>query len=187
MANTFPSSLWNLCCIPIFREQIVEHTECGLQVHVDDVLRTSFGLRQADVLHQFERESDVVDHLVGVLWRQVEVIERNEEPAQQAHQQTEVDAVLEVGAQASNFKVEFVQVFVDERDQRLFHDSKLIRSTIEQSVEGVAFASHSDVVVLRGELLLVFPEKTNGLLKGKWMLHSSMLTGRSRGCRFSGR
>lgn len=64
-----------------------------------------FGLWQSDVLHQLERERNVVNHLVNVARSQVKIVQRHKETAQQAHDNAQVNTVLEIGAQVVHFKI----------------------------------------------------------------------------------
>lgn len=145
--------------IPILVEQIVEHSQRRLQVHVDNVLGTCLGLGQTHVLHQLKGESHIVHHLVSVLGRQVEVVQWHKESSEDSHQNAQVHTVPEVRAQVLDLKVQLVQVLVDESDQRPFDDGQLVRGLIEQSVECIWLASHAHVVVGGCQLLVVASER----------------------------
>lgn len=167
---TTPSPPPSLRNIPVLVKQIVEHAQRRLQVHVDNVLGTCLGLRQAHVLHQFKGEADVVHHLVGVLGRQMKVVQGHEEAAENAHQNAEVHAVPKVRAQVLDLKVQLVEVLVDERDQGPLNDRQLVRRLIEQRVEGVWLAAHAHVVVGGRQLLVVGPEIQFWLFEGATLL-----------------
>ena len=48
----------------IFREEVVEDAESGLEIQVDNVLGPRLGLRQTTIHHQLECETYVGDFLV---------------------------------------------------------------------------------------------------------------------------
>ncbi len=73
-------------------------------------------------------------HLRG----EVEVVERDEVPLQQPHEQGEVDAVGELGLQVVDVQVDLAQVLVGEGHQGLLHHLQLVRGVVEQGVERVA-------------------------------------------------
>lgn len=100
-----------------------------------------------------------MDHLVGVLGCQVELVEWHEESTEQSHQQTQVDAVFEVRSQISDFEVKFVQVLVDESDERLLDDLQFLGCVVEEGIEGIAFTAHTNVVISTGDGFLEFPKK----------------------------
>lgn len=53
------------------------------------------------------------------MWRQMEEVERSEESLEESHQQSEVDTIVELTVQFGNFQIDFVQMLVDERYERL--------------------------------------------------------------------
>lgn len=116
----------------------------------------------------------------------METVKRHKETAQQTHHDAQINTVLEVRVQVVHLKVQLVQMFVHKRDQRLpnriwnelfsfekiqhefktkkrvinlFHDAQFGGIAVEQGIEGITLASHSNVIVLRCQLLLVFPVK----------------------------
>lgn len=109
-------------------------------------------------MHEVEGERDVVDHLVDVFRCEVELVQGHEEPAEQAHQKTQINAVLKVRAQVDHLEVQLVQMLVDERHQRLLHHLQLLRCVVEESIEGVSLAAHADIVIRAGDRFLVFPK-----------------------------
>ena len=48
----------------VLGEQIVEHPQSGLQVQVDNVLRSGFRLRQTSIHHQLKSQADVGNFFV---------------------------------------------------------------------------------------------------------------------------
>jgi hypothetical protein len=138
-----------------------QQSEAGRNLlSIDNIFRPSFGLWQTNVFHNIKGEGDIVNHLIGALGCEIKLVEWHKESSQQAHQQAQVDAILEISRQVAHFKVQLVQVLVDERYQRLLDDLQLLWCVIEERVKGVAFATHSDVVVGARDELLVFPKST---------------------------
>ncbi len=68
----------------------------------------------------------------------MEVVERDEVPLQQPHEQGEVDAVGELGLQVVHVQVDLAQVLVGEGHQGLLHHLQLVRGVVEQGVERIA-------------------------------------------------
>lgn len=98
-------------------------------------------------------------HILRVSGRQMELMQWHKETAQQTHQKAQVDTVFEISAQILYFEIQFAQMFVDERDERLLYHGQFVRCTIEQCIEGIAFATHANIIVLRCDLLLEFPRR----------------------------
>lgn len=72
----------------------------------------------------------------------------------------------------------------------LFNNCQLVWGTIKQSIEGIPFASHSNIIVLRSNLLLEFSEKKKTLLLyhlfiDMWFMQGT-LTGHSKQLRSFG-
>ena len=62
----------------VLGEQVVQHPQGGLQVEVDDVLRSRFGLRQASIHHQLKSQADVGNFFVkGLTMKNVLNIHKN--------------------------------------------------------------------------------------------------------------
>ena len=83
----------------------------------------------------------------------MEVVERYKISIQKATQKAEVDSVRKLTVQIIDLQVDLVEVLVDEGDQRLLDHHQLVGSMIEQSVESVSFASHSDIVIAASQFL----------------------------------
>ena len=86
----------------------------------------------------------------------MELVEWHKKSTEKSHDKTQVNAVLEVRSQVDDFKVQFVQMFVDEGDQRFLDDLKLFRCMVKKCVEGVSFTSHANIIVGAGDDFLEF-------------------------------
>lgn len=86
----------HLGIIPEHGEETVEDAQCRLQVHVDNILGACLWFGQPNILHQVKGKGHIVDHLIDILWRQVELMQWHKEATQQTHQQAQVDTVPEV-------------------------------------------------------------------------------------------
>lgn len=139
---------------------------------------TSFRFWQSYVLHEVEGERNVVNFLIVAFWGQMEITERDEESFEQPEEQREENSVVKLVVQVRHFQVNFAQMFVDERDERLeetslvqlkyenfrdpkrsrgksdahfFDDTQFVVWMIEKYVERVTFATHPQIVVGRGD------------------------------------
>lgn len=148
--------------ISILGEQIVQYTESGFQIHIDDVFCACLRLWQTNILHQFERKYNVMYHLLRWLGLQMKIIQWHEESTEQSHQQAQEDTVFEISTQTVHFEVQFVQVFVDKSYQRFLNHGQFVGGTIKQRIECISFATHTDIIVLRSDLLLKFSVRYNG-------------------------
>lgn len=60
--------------IPVLGEEVVQHSQRGLQVTVDDVFWPWFWLFQSSILHELKSKGDVQDLLFKAVWSQEEAV-----------------------------------------------------------------------------------------------------------------
>lgn len=95
-----------------------------------------------------------MNHLILILWGQVEVVQWHKKATKQAHQETQIHSVFEVGRQVQDFKVQLAQMLVDKCDERFLYNLKLLGCVIEKRVKSITFTSHANIVVDGCDLLL---------------------------------
>lgn len=89
----------------------------------------------------------------------MELVEWREESTKQSHQKAQIDTVFEVGTEIDDFEVQFVQMFVDERHEGFLYNLKFFRCVVKESIESIAFATHSNVVVSAGYDFVEFSKR----------------------------
>lgn len=107
-----------------------------------------FRFGDANFFHKLKGEGDVVDLLLEVPGSQMEAVERNEEAFQEAHEKSEVNAIMELRFKFAHFEVYLVQVFVNECDQRLKKQYRPVACTIGRCMRLTLFG-HSSVCLTR--------------------------------------
>lgn len=92
----------------------------------------------------------------------MKLVQRCKESTEQPHEQTQVNSILEVWSQVDHLEVQLIQMFVDEGDERFLDNLKFLGGMVEESIESITLAAHSNVVVGAGDDFLVFPKIEKG-------------------------
>lgn len=82
--------------IPVLGEEVVQHSQRGLQVTVDNVFWPRFRLFQPSILHEFKGKGNIQDLLFKAVWGQEEAVQGYKVALQEPHEQHQVDPICKL-------------------------------------------------------------------------------------------